>query len=38
MPDKTIIPAYKVTAIDTTGAGDCWIGTFASMYVKTNNL
>lgn len=28
LPNGKIIPAIKVKAIDTTGAGDCWIGSF----------
>jgi len=29
---------YKVNAIDTTGAGDCFNGSFASRFLKTNDI
>jgi len=32
------IPAYKVNAVDTTGAGDAFIGCFADNYVKTKDV
>ncbi|WP_157950851.1 ribokinase [Peribacillus acanthi] len=31
-------PTFKVEAVDTTGAGDCFIGCFTSTYVKTGDL
>ncbi len=30
--------AYKVNAIDTTGAGDCFNGSFASRFMETNDI
>lgn len=32
------VPAYKVNAVDTTGAGDAFIGCFADNYVKTKDV
>lgn len=32
------IEAYKVDAVDTSGAGDAFIGCFADSYVKTNDV
>ncbi|SEI88467.1 ribokinase [Propionispira arboris] len=32
------IPAYTVNAVDTTGAGDAFIGCFADHYVKTKDV
>jgi sugar/nucleoside kinase (ribokinase family) len=32
------IPAYPVTVIDTTGAGDAYCGGFIAMYIKTHDL
>ena len=32
------IDGYNVEAIDTTGSGDCFIGAFASHYLKSNDL
>ncbi|KAH0570737.1 Ribokinase [Spironucleus salmonicida] len=30
------VPAQKVTPVDTTGAGDCWIGAFCAVYTGAN--
>lgn len=35
---KERIPAYKVNAIDSTGAGDAFIGCFSHYYVKEKDL
>lgn len=35
---KLFIPALKVKAIDTTGAGDSFIGSFAAIYDQTNDV
>tara|TARA_Y100001960_G_scaffold87971_1_gene94303 strand:+ start:76 stop:960 length:885 start_codon:yes stop_codon:yes gene_type:complete len=32
------IDGYNVEAVDTTGSGDCFIGAFASHYLKSNDL
>lgn len=32
------IPAYKTTALDPTGAGDTYIGSFITEYLKTKSL
>ena len=32
------VPAYNVHAVDTTGAGDAFIGCFAAVYVKTKDI
>jgi len=32
------LPAYTVPVADTTGAGDCFIGTFVSLYLQDWNL
>ncbi len=32
------VPAMKVTAVDTTGAGDAFIGSFAHFFVTTGDL
>jgi sugar/nucleoside kinase (ribokinase family) len=32
------LPAYTVPVADTTGAGDCFIGTFVSLYLQNWNL
>lgn len=31
-------PAIKSEVVDTTGAGDCFIGAFSSEYIRTKNL
>ena len=36
--DDIIIPTYKVNAVDTTGAGDCFTGVFATYLSKGKNL
>ncbi|MBD1383342.1 ribokinase [Metabacillus arenae] len=36
--DEQTFPAYKVDAVDTTGAGECFIGGFTSTYLKTMDL
>lgn len=35
---EKFIPAHKVNAIDTTGAGDAFIGCFSHFYVTTNDI
>ncbi len=32
------IKAHKVDAVDTTGAGDAFIGCFAHFYINTKNI
>jgi ribokinase len=32
------IPAYQVNAVDSSGAGDAYIGCFADTYVKTKDV
>lgn len=32
------VPAYSVDAVDTTGAGDAFIGCFADTYLKTKDI
>lgn len=34
----TIVPAYHVDAVDTSGAGDAFIGCFASCYVENHDI
>jgi len=37
--DKTmIVPAYNVTAVDTSGAGDCFVGSLAANLAKENTI
>lgn len=36
--DDIIIPTYKVNAIDTTGAGDCFTGVFATYLAEGKNM
>ncbi len=36
--EDTIIPAYKVDAIDTTGAGDAFIGSFVGALARDYDL
>jgi ribokinase len=36
--DDIIIPTYKVNAVDTTGAGDCFTGVFATYLSKGKNM
>lgn len=36
--EETLVPAFKVKSIDTTGAGDAFIGCFAVSYVETGNI
>ncbi|MBS9778554.1 MAG: ribokinase [Gammaproteobacteria bacterium] len=36
--NEQIFPAINVNARDTTGAGDAFIGCFASVYVKSKNI
>ncbi len=33
-----LIPPYKVTPVDTTGAGDAFIGSFAHYYLQNKNI
>jgi ribokinase len=35
---ETLVPAFKVDSKDTTGAGDAFIGCFATYYIETGNL
>ncbi len=35
---ETIVSASKVKAVDTTGAGDAFIGCFAASYVNNGNI
>lgn len=32
--DGEVIPTIKVAPVDTTGAGDCWIGGFCAAYIE----
>lgn len=36
--EKHFIPSYKVEALDTTGAGDAFIGAFAHEFVKSGDV
>ncbi|GAK47117.1 ribokinase [Secundilactobacillus oryzae JCM 18671] len=36
--DAKLIPAHKVDAVDTTGAGDSFIGAFANFYVAGESI
>lgn len=39
LPEETFsVPAVKVAAVDTTGAGDAFIGSFAHFFVATGDL
>ena len=35
---EELIPAEKVTAVDTTGAGDAYIGAFVAHYAETGEI
>jgi ribokinase len=35
---EVLYPAHRVESVDTTGAGDAFIGCFAAYYVETGNL
>ena len=35
---ETLVPAFKVDSRDTTGAGDAFIGCFATYFIETHNL
>lgn len=36
--ELVVVPPYKVEAVDTTGAGDAFIGCFADTYVRTGDV
>ncbi len=36
--ELVVVPPYKVEAVDTTGAGDAFIGCFADTYVQTGDV
>jgi ribokinase len=36
--DYLVVPAVKVDAVDTTGAGDSFIGCFVENYSRTQNI
>ena len=36
--EETLVPGYKVKSMDTTGAGDAFIGCFAVSYVETGSI
>ncbi len=36
--EKELVPALKVKAVDSTGAGDAYIGCFSEHYVKTGRV
>ena len=36
--DVVKVPCFKVQAVDTTGAGDAFIGSFSDSYVKTGDI
>ncbi|CAL6072084.1 Ribokinase [Hexamita inflata] len=36
--DGIVVPAIKVKAVDTTGAGDCWIGAFCAFYAQGESM
>ncbi len=36
--EMELIPPYKVTPVDTTGAGDAFIGSFAHYYLQNKNI
>jgi ribokinase len=35
---ETLVPAFKVASTDTTGAGDAFIGCFATYFIETRDL
>jgi ribokinase len=35
---ETLVPAFKVKSMDTTGAGDAFIGCFATYFIETGDL
>ena len=36
--EKTLLPAPTVDAVDTTGAGDAFVGCFAATYIETGDI
>jgi ribokinase len=36
--DESLVPAFRVASVDTTGAGDAFIGCFAVKYIETHDL
>jgi ribokinase len=36
--EETLVPAYRVASVDTTGAGDAFIGCFAVKYTETGDF
>lgn len=38
LPDGKVVPATQVKAVDTTGAGDCWIGAFFARLSEVNDF
>ena len=36
--NEKVIKTTEVQAVDTTGAGDCWIGSFAARFVETGDV
>lgn len=38
LSDGTEVPAERVAAVDTTGAGDCWIGAFVARLCENGGL
>ena len=36
--EERLVPAFRVASVDTTGAGDAFIGCFASKYIETRDF
>ena len=36
--EERLVPAFRVASVDTTGAGDAFIGCFATTYIETRDI